>query len=121
MFILSFFNLNASSLQGLNLGLDNFELEFRLQPHTFRAAESLNKLISHSTTALEDCARNVMSTFSEKELEDARKFIDKLRVDNGGISREDREFLERERPNVLISLESVRRKLGASTRMFVSE
>ena len=51
--------------------------------------------------------------------QEAQTFIDKLRQDNGGLTPEDREFLERERPGVLHTLNNVRRKLGVATRTYV--
>ncbi|KAF2810106.1 uncharacterized protein BDZ99DRAFT_442610 [Mytilinidion resinicola] len=54
-----------------------------------------------------------MTTVSRAE---ACVFIDKLREDNGGITREDREFLERNKPQILATIDNIRRKLGASTK-----
>jgi hypothetical protein len=48
---------------------------------------------------------------------DACAFIDELRINNGGITKEDREWLE-QRPQVLRSHNSLRKQLGASTRLY---
>lgn len=60
-----------------------------------------------------------MRNYSQEQLEKAQQFIDELRNENGGITKDDREFLERKRPGVLKSFDNIRRKLGASTQMFV--
>ena len=56
-----------------------------------------------------------MSIISKEE---AREFIDNLRIDNGALIEEDINFLKRERPRILRSLDTVRRKLGASTKTY---
>lgn len=53
---------------------------------------------------------------SDVSKEEARIFIDKLREDNGGITREDRDFLKQTKPHILKTIDNIRRKLGASTR-----
>ena len=50
--------------------------------------------------------------------EEAQQFIDNLRIDNGALTEEDIDFLKRERPRVLRALDTVRRKLGASTKTY---
>jgi polyhydroxyalkanoate synthesis regulator phasin len=63
-----------------------------------------------------------METTSRREeaREHARKLIDRLRVENGDITEEDREFLRTSKPVILKSLDSARRKLGADTQTYVS-
>jgi hypothetical protein len=46
--------------------------------------------------------------------QDARDFIDNLRIENGGLTEIDIDFLKRERPHIWTSVDSLRRKLGAS-------
>jgi hypothetical protein len=55
-----------------------------------------------------------MATLSR---EAARVLIGKIREENGGISPEDRAV---SLPSVLRALESVRRKLGAATKTYIS-
>ncbi|KAF2499755.1 hypothetical protein BU16DRAFT_504059 [Lophium mytilinum] len=52
---------------------------------------------------------------------DACVYVDKIREGNGGISRQDREFLEREKPQVLVALENLQRRLGATTKALAAE
>jgi hypothetical protein len=54
------------------------------------------------------------------EREQACAFIDDVRIDNGGITREDEEFLKRERPHLLRVIYSQRKKLGAATKTCVN-
>ncbi|KAF7906551.1 hypothetical protein EAF00_000830 [Botryotinia globosa] len=60
-----------------------------------------------------------MQTYSQGQLEKAQKFIDELRRGNGGIIKEDRQFLKREKPDILRSFDNIRRKLGASTQISI--
>ncbi|KAF2188895.1 hypothetical protein K469DRAFT_748131 [Zopfia rhizophila CBS 207.26] len=53
---------------------------------------------------------------ADSKREQARLFIKKLLIKNGGLSKEDREFLQREKPHILEAHENTRRKLGAATR-----
>ncbi|KAF2808268.1 uncharacterized protein BDZ99DRAFT_50741 [Mytilinidion resinicola] len=53
---------------------------------------------------------------SSDSREEARVFIDKLRENNGGIAKADREFLAQTKPHILTTFDNIRRKLGASTR-----
>jgi hypothetical protein len=46
----------------------------------------------------------------------ARRFIDDLRKKNGGMTAKQREFLQREDPDILEMFENIRRKLGAATK-----
>ncbi|TGO51966.1 hypothetical protein BOTNAR_0339g00020 [Botryotinia narcissicola] len=62
-----------------------------------------------------------MHTHSQGQLEKAQKFIDELRRENGGITKEDREFLKREKPDILRSFDNIRRKLGASTQILAEQ
>ncbi|TGO32803.1 hypothetical protein BHYA_0288g00120 [Botrytis hyacinthi] len=62
-----------------------------------------------------------MQNYSQEQLEKARQFIDELRYENGGITKDDREFLERKRPGVLKSFDNIRRKLGASTQILAEQ
>ncbi|TGO71885.1 hypothetical protein BELL_0517g00020 [Botrytis elliptica] len=62
-----------------------------------------------------------MQNYSQEQLEKARQFIDDLRNENGGITKDDREFLERKRPGVLKSFDNIRRKLGASTQILAEQ
>jgi hypothetical protein len=48
----------------------------------------------------------------------ARRFIDDLRKKNGGMTARQREFLQREDPDILEMFESIRRKLGAATKTY---
>lgn len=50
---------------------------------------------------------------------EARMFIDNLRIDNGGITPDDVEFLKQTRPHLLKSINALRQQLGASTKMYV--
>ncbi|KAF2421213.1 hypothetical protein EJ08DRAFT_738278 [Tothia fuscella] len=49
-------------------------------------------------------------------VEEGAVFIDQLREERGGLSVEDQEHLQQERPNIWRSFEAVRRQLGAATR-----
>lgn len=51
--------------------------------------------------------------------DEARSFINNLRIDNGGITAEDVEFLTRTRPHLLKSINALRQQLGSSTKMYV--
>jgi len=51
--------------------------------------------------------------------EQASSFIDKVRKENGGLTRKQTEFLERHDPDILIAYNNQRRKLGASTKTCV--
>jgi hypothetical protein len=53
--------------------------------------------------------------------QEAREFIDKLRIDNGGLTKDDVEFLKQTRPHILRSLDTVRRKLGAATKTYATQ
>ena len=55
-----------------------------------------------------------MPNLSQKE---ACEFIAKVREDNGGISQEDREFLEANVPAALRALQSTRKQLAQSIKM----
>ncbi|KAF2464794.1 uncharacterized protein BDR25DRAFT_380700 [Lindgomyces ingoldianus] len=46
----------------------------------------------------------------------ARRFIDGVRMENGGLTKEDTEFLQRNKPHILTAYNNQRRKLGASTK-----
>jgi len=48
----------------------------------------------------------------------ARRFIDGLRKKNGGMTAKQREFLQREDPDILEMFENIRRKLGAATKTY---
>jgi hypothetical protein len=52
--------------------------------------------------------------------EEAKRFIDKLRFKNGGLTEEDKDFLRSTRPHILETLEEVREQLGGSTKRYVS-
>ncbi|KAF2103412.1 hypothetical protein NA57DRAFT_31443 [Rhizodiscina lignyota] len=56
----------------------------------------------------------------DSSVEDAREFIDKLRYENGGLTKEDREYLEN-RPTLRQSYDNLRRKLGVSTRTLAEQ
>ncbi|TGO13902.1 hypothetical protein BTUL_0061g00190 [Botrytis tulipae] len=62
-----------------------------------------------------------MQTYSQGQLEKAQKFIDELRRENGGITKEDRQFLKREKPDILRSFDNIRRKLGSSTQILAEQ
>ncbi|KAF7958935.1 hypothetical protein EAE96_002461 [Botrytis aclada] len=62
-----------------------------------------------------------MQTYSQGQLKKAQEFIDDLRRENGGITKEDREFLKREKPDILKSFDNIRRKLGASTQIVAEQ
>lgn len=53
-----------------------------------------------------------MSTLSREE---ARQIIEDIRIDNGAISPDDR---KKTPPSVLASIETLQRKLGASTKTY---
>ena len=48
--------------------------------------------------------------------EQARDIIDKIRVENGGIDPADRARMEKEYPDALKAIQSLRRQLAASTQ-----
>lgn len=50
--------------------------------------------------------------------EEAQKFINNLRIENGALTEDDINFLKRERPRILQILDTVRHKLGASTKTY---
>jgi hypothetical protein len=52
--------------------------------------------------------------------EQATKIIEDIREDNGGISKEDRGFLEAEKPHILKALSSTRRKLSLATKTYLT-
>jgi hypothetical protein len=55
-----------------------------------------------------------------QQREEARKFINKLRFTNGGITDEDRKFLiEHDKLDILESIDTARRRLGAATQTWV--
>ena len=56
-----------------------------------------------------------MSTPSQEE---AREFIAEVREDNGGITEEDRDFLDANRPSALRALKKIRRQLADSIKMY---
>ena len=55
---------------------------------------------------------------ADLSLEDAREFIASVREDNGGISLEDREKVEKSAPRVLISLGKTRKRLAAAIQTY---
>ena len=55
---------------------------------------------------------------SELSREEARKFIAEVREDNGGISAEDRAFLEKNLPSALRALQNTRRHLAGSIKLY---
>jgi len=51
--------------------------------------------------------------------DEARDFIDQLRIHNGVITPDDIEYLKKNRPHVLESIYSMQQQLGASTKLYV--
>jgi hypothetical protein len=50
---------------------------------------------------------------------EARHFIHEIRKQNGGMSAEQRERMERTEPDVLEMFDNLRRRLGAVTKTYV--
>ena len=52
--------------------------------------------------------------------EQARRFIDGVRMGNGGLTKEDTKFLQENKPHIFTAYNNQRRKLGASTKTYVA-
>lgn len=63
---------------------------------------------------------NSLQTNDIKELEKGRAFIDKIRKRNGGLTKAQREHLQREDPEILESFDNLRSQLSSSTQLLVS-
>ncbi len=55
----------------------------------------------------------------EQRRQDAKEFIDEVRTTNGGATKEDIEFLKKNKPKFLKSFFSLQDQLAASTKMYV--
>jgi hypothetical protein len=51
---------------------------------------------------------------------EAKRFIDKIRKENGGLTTEQRHRLKQTEPEILEVFDNIRRKLGAATKTCVS-
>jgi hypothetical protein len=54
-----------------------------------------------------------------KSKEEAQKFIEQVAEENGLVTPDEREFLEKYKPGILKKLNNLRKQLGSATRTYV--